>query len=889
MLKHLIEFTNSINFYFSTTMIMLLLSSIGCAHRNATPAHSLTVGEGFVDPVGYHSAEPVFSWKLPGGVLKQSAYRIEARSGESTWDSGWVESDQSTFVPYKGAALASRQQVQWRVNYRDQTGADAGWSEPAHFELGLLSAKDWQAQWIRPSQERDLTREGAAWLRRGFSVEKKLTQARLYVTARGLFELQLNGSRVSNDHFANGWTSYEKRLDTLTYDVTNQLKRGQNTLLATLGNGWYAGRLPFGTRKIGPYGQHPDLLLQLEINYEDGSRSIVASDGQWEGTLDGPVLASSIYDGETYDARKELSGWKPVLAQSDLGPAQIVPKSLPPIRETQTLAAKTIAEPEPGHFVFDLGQNMVGWARIKLPVQKDQTITLRFAEMLKQDGTLYTENYRTAKSTDTFTAATDGVVEWEPHFTFHGFRYVELSGLPAGAKPQKGWVNGVVLHSDLPTIGSFSSSHAKLNQLQSNIIWGWRGNSLDIPTDCPQRDERAGWTGDAQVFCATAMLNTDAHSFWKSWLGSLRDDQDADGVIPDFVPSAKQTNRARSPGWMDAATIIPWEVYLRTGDVSVLAENYQMMQKLVGWYQSQSVDGLLPNIKGYGDWLQPNALARVTPDDRMGDRRGDTPRPLLGVAFHARSAQILADTARILGHTEDAKRFSDHAAGVRAAFTREYFDAGGKLKNVPETQTAYVLAIAFDLIPKEIKPAAAANLVRLVHEADDHLRTGFLGTPYIVKVLDDTGHSDLAAKLLLNQTYPSWLFSIDQGATTIWERWNSFTLDKGFGDVSMNSFNHYAYGAIDQWMYERLAGLTPDPANPGYKHFYVRPLIIQQLESASATHETHYGRASSGWKKSGGKVRIDVVVPPNTTATIVFPDQRAPQTVAAGTHHFELE
>jgi alpha-L-rhamnosidase len=439
-------------------------------------------------------------------------------------------------------------------------------------------------------------------------------------------------------------------------------------------------------------------------------------------------------------------------------------------------------------------------------------------------------------------------------------------------------VTGVVLHSDLKHAGEFQSSHAKLNQLQSNISWGWRGNSVDIPTDCPQRDERLGWTGDAEVFCPTSMFNTDAHAFWKSWLGSMRDDQVGDGAIPDVIPDAHQPFRQRSPGWMDAATIIPWEVYVRTGDTAMLSQNFGMMEKLVGWYRSQSTNGLTPGIKGYGDWLQPNA----------GDRKGDTPLALIGAAYYGRSAGILAESARVLGRSDDAKRYGDEAASVRTAFAKEYFDTEGKLKNAPETQTAYILALAFNLIPAELKPKAAANLARLVHEADGHLRTGFLGTPYIARVLDEGGYPALAGDLLFQETYPSWFYPINQGATTMWERWNSYTRDKGFGDVSMNSFNHYAYGAIGQWMYERVAGLAPDPEHPGYKHFFVRPLPVKQLDSAKAELQTPYGRASSAWKRlADGSISMEVTVPPNTTATVQFPDGRNPVTAEAGRHHFE--
>ena len=870
------------NLHIRIAFLSLLLTTLSAFGE---PAHSLTVDGDFVNPIGFHDATPTFSWKLPVGVKGQAAYRIEAKSREASWDSGWVASDQSTFAPYGGKPFASRQQVEWRVNFKDDTGKESGWSTAATFELGLLSKNDWKAQWIRPSQEMPTNGEPVANLRRTFLVGKKIAKARIYVTARGLFELNLNGHRVGDDYFANGFTDYDKRLDTLTYDVTRQLRAGSNTIEAMLGTGWYAGRLPFETKKMAPYGKHPELLVQLEITFKDGMCETVVSDGQWEGSFAGPVVSSSIYDGESYDAGKVPTDLAPVLSNPDLGSEQLAPKPFPPVRETQALAVQKITEPHPGHFVFDLGQNMVGWARIQVPARKDETITIHFAEMLNDDGTLYTNNYRTAKSTDTYTAAQNGTIKWEPHFTFHGFRYVELSGLPKGVTPQKNWVAGVVLHSDIPTIGTFESSNAKLDQLQNNIIWGWRGNSVDIPTDCPQRDERMGWTGDAEVFAPTALFNTDSLAFWKSWLASMRDDQDADGVIPDIIPSANQKFRERSPGWMDAAIFIPWDVYVRTGDIGVLQENYEMMGKLVGWYRSQSVNGLLPNIKGNGDWLQPYSHG-LQVRNKVDVKRGDTPFALIGTAFYARDARILTDCARVLGLTDDAKRYGDEEASVRGAFVKEYFDAEGKIRNAPETQTAYVLAIAFDLLPPGLKTKAGKNLARLVREADVHLRTGFLGTPHLTAALDETGHSDLAAELLFQETYPSWFYSINQGATTMWERWNSYTRDKGFGDAKMNSFNHYAYGAIGQWMYERIAGLAPDPENPGYKHFFVRPLIVKQLDSARAELETPYGKAVSAWAKNGENVEMTVVVPPNTTATVELPDGRKAETVSSGTHHY---
>lgn len=868
------------------TLRVSILSSLAAPPAPA-PAHALTVGERLVDPLGYAAASPTFSWQLPLGVQRQTAYRIETRSAHHAWDSGWIESEQSTFARYGGQPFASRERVEWRIAYRDETGRASDWSEPAHFEVGLLSAADWQARWIRPPGGDDQSTEPVAWLRRSFSVGKGITRARLYATARGLFELQLNGVRVGADHFANGFTSYDRRIDTLTYDVTPQLRAGENTLTAALGTGWYAGRFPFDTKTRGPYGVHPELLLQLEIDYADRSREVVTSDERWEGTFDGPILSASLYDGESYDARREPTHWQPVLVNPTLGPARLTPKPFPPVRVTQTVMPRALTQPQPGRFVFDLGQNIVGWARLRLPMERAGTVTLRFAEMLRPDGTLYTDNYRSAKSTDTYTAAASGTIEWEPRFTFHGFRYVELSGLPADAQPQLDWVTGVVLHTDFRRTGSFTSSHAKLSQLQSNIAWGWRGNALDIPTDCPQRDERLGWTGDAQAFAPTSLFNFDTQAFWKSWLASLRDAQDADGAIPDVAPDPNIQWRNHSPGWQDAATFIPWEVYVRTGDRGVLADNYAMMEKLVGWYRSHAVDNLLPTSGGFGDWLQPNPQTGANDPDWQKEKKGDTPRALLGAAFYARSARILADTARILGRTDDFARYDAEAARVRQAFAAHFIDADGKLQNAPETQTGYVLALVFDLVPTPLRSRAGAHLARLVAAADGHLRTGFLGTPFLTRALDETGHTDAALGVLFKETYPSWFYSINQGATTMWERWNSYSHDAGFGDAGMNSFNHYAYGAIGQWLYERIAGLAPDPAQPGYKHFFVRPLVHGPLDSARAELETPYGRAVSAWQKHDHLVSLEIVVPPNTTATVEFPERHPPQTLLAGTHRFE--
>ncbi|MBB5352129.1 alpha-L-rhamnosidase [Haloferula luteola] len=708
------------------------------------------------------------------------------------------------------------------------------------------------------------------YLRKEFGVAGKIAEARLHVTARGLFEVHLNGAKIGNDYLAPGWTPYTEKLESLTYDVTAQIREGTNALGVILGEGWYAGRL--GWRDQHASGLHnPELLLQLEITDENGKRTTLVTDDSWMATADGPLRFSGIYDGETYDARKELTGWDQPgydsaqwrgVTTSPVGDSiTIAPKRHQAVRIDRELPAVSVNEPTPGRFVFDFGQNLVGWPKLRLPVKAGETVTIRFAEMLQKDGTLYTDNYRSAKSTDTYTAAIDGTVEWHPRLTFHGFRYVELSGLPEGAHPETSWVKAEVLHSDFSWKGSFESSHALLKQLQSNIQWGLRGNFVDIPTDCPQRDERLGWTGDAQVFAPAAIFNADVHAFFASWLESMRLDQHEDGSIPNVIPNILE-DHCGGPGWSDAATVIPWELYVRTGDPTLLEENFDMMRRWVGYYANQAHDGIV-DITAYGDWLQPYPLNQ--------DSKADTPKDLLGTAYFARSADFTAKAARVLGKDDEAKRLEQLRDEIAQAFTAKFFDAQGKLTTPVETQTGYLVALGFDLLPEEVRPLAVTHLAKLLEISEGHLRTGFLGTPLLAPVLDRFGRTDLAYAALFKETYPSWFYSIHQGATTMWERWNSYSHEDGFGDAGMNSFNHYAYGAIGQWMYERIAGLAPDPEHPGYQHFFVRPRPGGPLEHASAQLETPQGMARSGWRKTAQGIEIFASVPANCTATLCLP------------------
>ncbi len=619
----------------------------------------------------------------------------------------------------------------------------------------------------------------------------------------------------------------------------------------------------------------PALLAQLEIIYQDNSKKIIKTDKSWSVANNGPIIHSGIYDGEEYDANKQLSNWKTVVVENINKMPKLSPVQHSPIRATQEITPINLRKTSDNKVIFDLGQNMTGIAKINIPVRKNQKITIRFAEMLNKDGSLYTANYRSAKSTDYYVANKNGIITWQPSFTFHGFRYVELSGMSSEFTPKKDWVTAIVLHSDLKRTGDFESSNKKLNQLQSNIVWGQRSNFVGIPTDCPQRDERLGWTGDAQVFCPTSMFNYNGLDFWSSWLGSMRLDQRKNGAIPSIIPSTKAL--PISPGWGDAATMIPWALYIRTGDKKVLAKNYEMMKGLVRWYGSTiNNNGLVKNMSGFADWLQPYARSQT----------GDTNKNYIALAFYAHSTQITANTAKTLNFDSDAIKYQKLADQLKNKIQTYYFDKNGKIKSGKESQTAYLLAIAFNLISKDMQKKSGKHLVRLVNDAGGHLRTGFLGTPYIVPILDELGYTKLAYGVLLKETYPSWFYSINQGATTVWERWNSYSHKDGFGNVAMNSFNHYAYGAIGQWMYERIVGITPDEKNPGYKHFFIKPAVNGPLTWAKGSLITSYGQIVVFWEKKANKLNIKITVPPNSTATLILPYGIKNKELVAGEYFF---
>ena len=702
---------------------------------------------------------------------------------------------------------------------------------------------------------------GKPLLRREFNVARKVSRARIYSTALGLYELSLNGSRVGDHQLAPGWTDYRQRIQYQTFDVTSQIVPGDNTLGAMLGDGWYSGSIAwFGDKQ---YGDRPELLTELRIDYTDGTSQTISSDGTWH-SADGPVLRGDNIHGETYDARLDPPGWRlstfddaswsaaTVLDTTSDNPTQrLVAQVDPPVKVTAELAAKTVTSPQPGVWVFDLGQNMVGSVRLRVTGDAGQTVRIRHAEVLNPDGTVYTANLRSAQATDSYTLAGTGAEVYEPRFTFHGFRYVELTGFPG--VPTLSTVTGRVMGTAAPVTGELTTSDAMVNQLQSNITWGQRGNFLSIPTDTPARDERLGWTGDISVFAKTATFNMDSLSFLTKWLADMRDAQSANGAYPDVAP--RKCCGEGVSGWADAGITVPYTLWKRYGATKVLADHYDSMRRYIDYVQATSSGLLRPDAGPYLDWLNLNDA---------------TPAGVIGTAYAAYSTRLFAEMAAALGHTGDAATYGARATAVAQAFADAYVTADGRVQG--DSQTAYVLALSMGLVPAALRDAAGKRLAEKVASRGFHLSTGFLGTPDLLPALTDTGNLDIAYRLLMNRDYPSWGYEIGRGATTVWERWDSIKADGSFGDVSMNSFNHYAYGAVGDWMYRTIGGIRPDDAAPGYRHVTIAPRPGGGLTSARATYRSRYGQFVSGWKlDAAGQMTLDVTVPGNTTATVEIP------------------
>jgi alpha-L-rhamnosidase len=832
-------------------------------------------------PLGIDSRTPRLSWRLtsPRRGDTQTAFRVTvSAAGAPVWDTGWIESD-AVHVDYAGAPLVSGASYSWQVAVRDASGEDRPVATST-FETGILHSDEWAASWIEhdpendpltdppvdsdePRGERTARLASLQYLRRTVELSQPVSRARIFITAHGLYQLQINGRRIAEDELTPGWTDYRFRLAYQTYDVTDALQEGENALGAILAEGWYAGCVGWDTRHHGQhYGPRSQLFAQLVIEHPDGSRTVVATDGSWRESP-GPLRYADLLMGESYDARRELGAWSsPGYDDSSWGPVAVAGSDTStlfaartePVRVIEDIAAVSVVPRGDGRFIVDFGQNFAG--RIRLTVRdapEGARIRLRHGEMLESDGGLYTENLRTADATDYYVTGGAPVETFEPAFTVHGFRYAEVDGYPGELSTAD--IFGRAMHSDTPVAGDFSCSDAGVRQLMSNIRWGQRGNFVSVPTDCPQRDERLGWTADAQIFLPTACYNADVLTFFDNWLDDLAGAQTDEGALPDVAPHL-MTKRNGTPAWADAATIVPWHLYRVYGDERMLRRSLPMMTRWVDFVHHNNPDLIWRRRVGshYGDWLQVGVC---------------TSRDVLATAYFARSAELTAAAAKALGEDDIARRYSELRQKIAAAFVAEFVSADGRITG--DTQTGYLLPLAFDLLPADLVPLAVEHLVADLEKRDRSITTGFAGVSLICPVLARFGHAELAYDLLHDDRYPSWGYSIKHGATTIWERWDGWTEEQGFGPVAMNSFNHYSLGSVGAWLYSDVAGIDQAADSVGFRQLVVRPRPGGRLDSAEASYDAPTGRITSSWSTHDGRLTLEVRVPPGAVATVHVP------------------
>ncbi|WP_255621791.1 alpha-L-rhamnosidase [Pseudonocardia sp. DSM 110487] len=838
------------------------------------------------EPFGIGEARPRISWTISAPPWwRQAGYELEIVRG-SEIRTHVVRSAEQILLPWPEEPLASRERATIRVRVEGADGSRSEWSPPTEVEAGLLDPADWSARPVGGAwpEDPDSDDRRPALVRRAFDVSGEIVSARVYASAHGLYELEINGARVGDDALSPGWTVYPKRLRYYTYDVTALLRGGENVIGGWLGDGWYRGRLGWrgGFRNL--FGPDLSLIAQLEIHYADGRTQTVATDADWLAAT-GPIVRTGNYDGEDYDARDERAGWSsagydPVgwtpVAVRQRDPATLVAPTGPPVRCTEEITPVAVLATPSGKRVLDFGQNLVGRLRIRVRGERGAKVVIRTAEVL-QDGELYQRPLRDARSTDSYVLAgrPEGE-EWEPRFTFHGFRYAEIEGpddLDAIAR---------VYHSDLERTGWFSCSDPLLERLHENVVWSMRGNFVDIPTDCPQRDERVGWTGDLQVFAPTAAFLHDVTGMLSSWLRDVAAEQLPDGTVPWYVPviPAHEMWTPIRPGaaWGDVATLTPWALYERTGDTGLLEAQYESARAWVDLVDRLAGDDHLWNT-GFqlGDWLDPSA----PPDDPAA---GMTDKYLVATAYFAASSRAVARMAAVLGREEGVDRYGKLADAVAEAFCAAYVLPGGRM--VSDSQTAYSLAIGFDLLPSaQARATAGARLAELVAAAGNRIATGFVGTPLVTDALSSTGELTTAYDLLLERECPSWLYPVTQGATTIWERWDSLLPDGRVNPGSMTSFNHYALGAVADWLHRVVAGLTP--AAPGYREVRFAPRPGGGLTRAEARHRSPYGMVGISWELVDGELTVVTELPTGTTGVLDL-DGEPSQPLGPGTHRHRV-
>jgi len=853
------------------------------------PVHLLC--NSLVDPLAIRTGPPALSWSDPDAIGSgpRSAYQILVASTTDAlaanvgdvWDSGKCTDRGESEVLYEGRPLEPLSPFYWKVRTWSAAHLESSWSDVATFEVGIGGLDAWNGLWIswndqalafEPATEAGpvdavgLGLTPAPYLRREFDVGEGLESARLYITARGLYEARVNGQRVGDAVLAPGWTDYAIRLQYQAYDVTAQLNVGANAIGVMLGDGWYCGFFGFESKRSGAhYGDHPELLAQLHLQYRNGVSESIATDASWKANWGkilhaDPLMGVSNYngldptgwDGPGFDDRR----WYAVRTR-DRDATNIVADPGPPIRVTEIIAPSSMAHIDADTVIVDFGQNLTGWLRITVDDATSHHISVRHGEMLDADGRLYVENLRTARQRDEYVTSSGSEV-LEPSFTWHGFRYAEITGYPGTLAAKD--VSAVVVHSDVAEAGTFACSDPIANQLHANIDWSLRGNFLSVPTDCPQRDERLGWLGDAQVFARTATYRRDVLAFFDKWLDDVIDAQRDSGAFADMAPRLG-LEWCGAPAWGDAGVIVPWTLYKMYGTLRPASRCYDAMVRWMDFIAQGNPEHLRTNDLGnnYGDWLAPS--------------RDETPRELLATAYWAYDAALMSELAGALGRLDDACAYRDLADDIARAFVTAFVDDDGRIAS--DSQTAYSLALSMDLLPDHLRSAAASHLVEAVRQREWHLSTGFVGVGYLLPALSAHGHTDVAYRLFEQETFPSWRYPIRHGATTTWERWDGWTPERGFQSPFMNSFNHYAFGSVGEWLYRFVAGIDQQVGTSGFSDLRVRPHPGGTLEWAGATYRTRHGTIQSRWQRDAATLSLRVHVPDNVRATVHLPSSDA--------------
>ena len=836
------------------------------------------------NPKGIDVLKPRFSWVLTGKGRNrtQTAYRILVSSSEKKlsnnqgdiWDSKKITSNNTNQIEYKGKILSSHTTYYWKVKVWDESNSESTWSKTAHWSMGLLKFSKWKGLFISHDVGYDKTDKydslylpPARYLRKSFTPKKKIKKATAYTTALGLYELRLNGSKVGDDHFAPGWTDYNKRLYYQTYDITKHIKEGENVIGAIIADGWYAGYIGYGlfvrldkVREF--YGVNPSFMGQIHLEYADGSVEIIPTDTSWKSNQ-GAIREADILMGEVYDATMENTGWDspnyndaswktPKVYTYPNGKLQVHPGNL--VKNTERIRPIKITEPTSGVYVFDMGKNIAGIPELKVKGPKGTKIRLRFGEILKRDGNIQTENLRLARATDTYILKGEGEEVWQPKFTYHGFQYIEVTGFPG--KPTLDAITGLVLSSIKTDASTFSSSNAMNNALYKNIKTTQEANFFDIPTDCPQRDERLGWLGDAQTYMRSASFNADVASFMSKFLIDVDDAQRWYGAYPNFAPFPYSRPNQYAPAWMDAGIIIPYNMYKVYNDTRILEYMYAGMEKFMEFQADASTDFIRPGGgNNWGDWLSVNEA---------------TSHDFIGASYYGYDAKLMAEMAEALGKIADAKKYKTLFESIKTAFAKKYILENGHTSE--DTQTSYALALYFDLFPEHLAKKGASRLAEKIEKNGFKFSSGFLGTKHVMLALSKYGFDDIAYKLFQQTEYPSWGYSVVNGSTSIWERWNSYTKDESSNsdlNSSMNSFSHYAFGSVAEWMFMNAVGIETEDS--GYRNIIIKPAISKEMNFIKGSYKSINGTISSAWNWEKNHLIMNIEIPTNTCAKVYIP------------------